>query len=535
MRLPLLLFAAVAAMIVGAWSWLGAPVPMPPSPLEQGERLFCVSYAPFRGAQNPLDPATRISAAQIEDDLARLANVAGCVRTYSIDHGLDQIAGLAAKHDLKVIQGLWLSNNRTYNRKQIQTVIALADRYPAVVQSVVVGNEVLLRGDMSGSDLAATIRQVKAAVKVPVTYADVWEFWLRHREVYAAVDFVTIHILPYWEDDPIAAGEAAAHVDSIRSRVLAAFPDKEILIGETGWPSAGRMRERALPSPANQARVMHEVLAAAKRGHYRVNLIEAFDQPWKRQLEGTVGGHWGLYDDRTRQPKFAWGTPVSNHPGWRLQAGCGVVVAGWVFLAAWAARQPKRPTPAGQWVVVASLAAAAGLMIGWTGENILLGSPGIGGWLQLLALGLVAVTAPVAAAAALVRGTPVPRFAETLGGVERRPVGAWSFALGAVLLVLSTLAMQVGLGLIFDSRYRDFAFSALGIASFSYLLLSLRSFPAGEERAIAETLSAGVLALCAVYISLNEGFANWQAQALVVGLLALAASLWRLGAAPKRG
>jgi len=174
MRLPLLLFAAVAAMIVGAWSWLGAPVPMPPSPLEPGERLFCVSYAPFRGAQNPLDPATRISTAQIEDDLARLANVAGCVRTYSIDHGLDQIAGLAAKHGLKVIQGLWLSNNRSYNRKQIETVIALADRYPAVIQSVVVGNEVLLRGEMSGSDLAATIRQVRAAVKVPVTYADVW-------------------------------------------------------------------------------------------------------------------------------------------------------------------------------------------------------------------------------------------------------------------------------------------------------------------------------------------------------------------------
>ncbi len=144
---------------------------------------------------------------------------------------------------------------------------------------------------------------------MPVTYADVWEFWLRHREIAAAVDFITIHILPYWEDFPIPAREAARHVDAIRRQVAAAFPGREIFVGEFGWPSAGRMREGALPSPIDQARVIEDVLALAKREGYRVNLIEAYDQPWKRQLEGTVGGHWGLYDAYRRQPKFAWGAP----------------------------------------------------------------------------------------------------------------------------------------------------------------------------------------------------------------------------------
>ena len=97
----------------------------------------------------------------------------------------------------------------------------------------------LLRGEMTTADLAANIRSVKSQVTVPVTYADVWEFWLRNREVYDAVDFVTIHILPYWEDFPIRAKYAAAHVDAIRKRMAVAFPGKEILIGETGWPSAG--------------------------------------------------------------------------------------------------------------------------------------------------------------------------------------------------------------------------------------------------------------------------------------------------------
>ena len=199
---------------------------MPQSPLKAGEKLYCLSYAPFRGGQTPLDLATHISAAQIEDDLSQLAKITDCVRTYSVDFGLDQIAGIAARHGLQVIQGLWLSSHAERNSFQIETAVALANRYPDAIRAVVVGNEVLLRGEMSAEDLAATIRAVKARVAVPVTYADVWEFWLRNRDVAAAADFITIHILPYWEDFPIPARNAAAHVESIRRRMVEAFPGK---------------------------------------------------------------------------------------------------------------------------------------------------------------------------------------------------------------------------------------------------------------------------------------------------------------------
>ena len=193
----------------------------------------------------------------------------------------------------------------------------------------------LLRGEMSAPVLAQTIQEVKTRVPMPVTYADVWEFWLRNRELAAAVDFITIHILPYWEDLPIPARDAARHVDAIRKQVVAAFPGKEVLVGEFGWPSAGRMREAALPSRVNQARALQEVVAQARRDGYRVNVIEAYDQPWKRQLEGTVGGHWGLFDAYRRRAKFTWGPPVSDHPLWRWQAAAGVAIAAFAFAAAW--------------------------------------------------------------------------------------------------------------------------------------------------------------------------------------------------------
>ena len=185
---------------------MGADVPMPPSPLARGEKLYCVSYAPFRGTQSPLNPPSRSRPRQIDDDLARLSTThrlrPHLCRSSSGSTALPEIA---KRHGLKVIQGLWLSGNAGKNRVEIDTAIrarqAISRRHPALV----VGNEVLLRGEMSAQDLAATIRKVKSQVGVPVTYADVWEFWLRYRDVYDAVDFVTIHILPYWEDFPISA------------------------------------------------------------------------------------------------------------------------------------------------------------------------------------------------------------------------------------------------------------------------------------------------------------------------------------------
>src|SRR5262245_60570480 len=349
LRICLGLFACTAGAVVAAWWWLGAAVEMPQSPLAAGEKLYCISYAPFRADQSPLISGTHIEPWQIDEDLARLKQITDCVRTYSIEHGLDQVPEIARRHGLKVLQGLWLSSHPEKNRIQIDTTVALAKRHPDVIRAVIVGNEVLLRGELSATALGNIIREVKAATGLPVTYADVWEFWLRNRDLASAVDFVTVHILPYWEDFPIAAAAGAAHVDSIRRQVGDAFPGKEILIGEVGWPSAGRMREGALPSPSSQALVMHGVLAAAKRGNYRVNPIEAFDQPWKRRLEGTVGGHWGFYASGASQPKFIWGEPVSDHPYWRWQAAGGVLLAALIFavgILATRGRPPEYVTPA---------------------------------------------------------------------------------------------------------------------------------------------------------------------------------------------
>jgi glucan 1,3-beta-glucosidase len=527
MRLGLACLAVTAGVIAGIWAWLGAPVPMPQAPLRPGEKLYCLSYAPFRGSQSPLDSSTRISAAQIENDLSRLALLTDCVRTYSIDYGLDQIAGIAARHGLKVMQGLWLSSHAEKNHEQIETAVALANRYPGTIIAVVVGNEVLLRGEMSATDLASTIRAVKARLQVPVTYADVWEYWLRNRDVAAAADFITIHILPYWEDFPIPARDAAAHVEAIRRQLVEAFAGKEVIIGEVGWPSEGRMREGALPSPANQARVIQDVLALARAKNFRVNVIEAFDEPWKRALEGTVGGHWGLLDDVKRVPKFVWGEAVSNHPLWRWQAAGGVAFAVLVFGAAFAVRGDCG-VPVTLWLAVAANAIAGGVLIGWTFANVPVESLGLGGWLRSLALAAIALLAPPALSAALMRGTPLPRVSSLLGPMAERIRDPLAILVGGILIATLLLAIQVALALVFDPRYRDFLFAPLTAAAVPLLLHSLIMPRPPGGLGTAECAGAVVLALSVPYIVLDEGFANGQSLWLCAALAALAFSLARV-------
>jgi len=62
-----------------------------------------------------------------------------CVRTYSVDQGLEDVAPIAAGLGLKVMQGFWLSNDPRKNTLQIETAVELANRYPDVIRALVVG------------------------------------------------------------------------------------------------------------------------------------------------------------------------------------------------------------------------------------------------------------------------------------------------------------------------------------------------------------------------------------------------------------
>jgi glucan 1,3-beta-glucosidase len=331
---------------------------------------------------------------------------------------------------------------------------------------------------------------------------------------------------------PVRAKFAAGHVDSIRRRMAVAFPGKEILIGETGWPSAGRMREGALPSRTNQARVVSEILDLAKREGFRVNLIEAYDQPWKRQLEGTVGGYWGLFDASQRAVKYPPGEAISNFPFWKLQMGCGMALSFFVFLAGWLTLRwrPWQPRLAA-WIAVGTSATISGMLLGVAADKIFYESYGIGGWLQWGVLLAVAIASPMLCAHAAMSGRPLPTLLELLGPRDGRSGTVLTVLLGLTLIVTAVIGAETALGFVFDPRYRDFPFASLTMAVVPFAALMLLNRPKEGVRPIAESAFAGVLVVAALYSGVNEGTQNWQAMWTCAIFLLFALTLWRARAA----
>ncbi len=533
-----LLFTLVAAFIVAVWGLLGRPVE-PASIAAKGQHLNCLSYAPFRGEQAPYMQPLKLPDAQIKDDLKRLKEVTPCIRTYSAPGTQGKITRIARDNGLKVLQGIWLGRNLADNRREIEAAVRLARQYPDTIEAVIVGNEALLRGELGPERIATYLGEVKRRTGLPVTYADVWEFWLKAPQLAQSVDFITIHILPYWEDHPVAAEDAAEHVRTVRQGVVEHFPGKEILIGEVGWPSQGRMREGALPSPANQALVIDGVLEAAKEGGWRINLIEAFDQPWKRMLEGTVGGYWGLFDGGARTLKFAFGEPVSNHPEWKLAALLGILAAFAVFAAAWLGLPGGTPLPWGTGLAVAAIALIAGLVFGEAALGLAMEPPELGDRLRSAFMLVLSLGVPIVASVALVRGDGLPGLGLALNPSLWRTSDAIAVLLACLFAVTLLAAMHIALGLVFDPRYKDFQLALLSGPVAALAILAAMNGPGLYRAGVAEAAAATILIASALFVVWNEGSKNWQALWLgallvVLGLTALAA--WRpLYAKPARG
>lgn len=324
------LYILAGVWLANAVVWYALIPADPPAPAMG--KLHGASYSPYRDGH---DPAKGLfpDARQIDEDLAALARHFEAVRTYSSSNGQQYIPGLAGRHGLRVVAGAWLARDETENRQEIANLIHSVNRWERSVESVIVGNETLLRGDLEPDQLLRYLRLAKRHLAVPVSTAEPYHVWetlaAEHPEFIEACDYLAVHLLPYWEGVPIE--QAVDHVVRGFKRLQDRFPDKPIVIAEVGWPAGGWRFGASVPTPYNQERFVREFLAVAQRELPAVPyfLMEAFDQPWKTE-EGTVGAHWGLFTV-DRQPKFDWARPSRARVPWLLQftaaSGLGLALA----------------------------------------------------------------------------------------------------------------------------------------------------------------------------------------------------------------
>lgn len=416
---------------IGQQFWVQPLQPLPTAILP------CVSYAPFRDARHsPFDPALRFTRQQLERDLQAIQAISPCVRTYGLDHGMDAVADVARSLGLRLRMGVWLGHDRLANRREIEMAVAVAHAYSDVIDMVIVGNEVLLRGDLPVQELVGHLAEIRARVAVPVTYADVWAFWQRFADALVPhVDLVTVHILPYWEDVPVGVDDAVDYVHQTYGAMQAMFAPLPVWVGETGWPARGRARGAAIAEPQAQRFFVHALLGRQATTPIDFNLIEAFDQPWKRVQEGAMGGAWGVFaSDASRRVDWTvpqsqtrswvvigllalcWAAVVSVGRAWRLRLGLGLLIAG---------------------------SAAMQLEMGWTWSRT------TSEWLRFGLGFTVAIALSLLLARRVYSAVCVPKMPNA--GYARYPRDS---LLWALTLVWLGLALWQAYGLAVDGRYR---------------------------------------------------------------------------------
>jgi glucan 1,3-beta-glucosidase len=496
---PIAWLILALAMVAGAlWWWrIGRPVPLPDAP---SARIACVSYAPFRKpGETPLDPHAFVSPERIDADLKALSERFDCVRTYSQAFGLSAVPQIAQKYGMKVLMGIWLGRDKKLNDSEVAMGIATAKAHPEVIRGVIVGNEVLLRGELSPDALSGYITKVRDALKddhVPVTYADVWEFWLRYPQMANFVDYITIHILPYWEDEPVPPEAAIQHVADVYARMKARFSGRAVMIGETGWPSEGRPRREARASLVNEARYLRDFLRYANSVDMPYNVIEAFDQPWKREQEGTVGGYWGIFDVNAH-PKFGMQGPVTEEPNWIVGWYAGVAGVVLFLLAGFWRRDLGNPSSR---VALAMAGFATATSIAWQGRRMIFDCRNQFEWVFSGLLCMLALLTAIYLAR---------RVAARLAGAsiqlpDRRLRFLWMFGLAFYDLLL-----------VFDGRYRDFPLGLFWPPAVGFLIASLMEtrdnclVPMVEERFIACALPLLAAVVVAQEIGLNPSTWLW--------------------------
>ncbi|MGZ8417755.1 MAG: glycosyltransferase, partial [Methyloceanibacter sp.] len=287
------------------------------SPPNANGVLASISFSPINPKHD--GETDKTSEAQIKSDLAAVAPYTRSVRTYSVGNGLDRVPQLASEVGLRVTLGVWINEWEDQNEKELESAIALAKQYRNI-DSIIVGNETVFRAQAEHRDdpdykandtvrdLIAKIQRVKREVRVPVTTAEVPNVWLEYPQLASAVDYLAVHILPYWEGIP--GSRAVDHALNGYERLRQAYPGKRIVIAEFGWPSAGLNRKDAVPSPLTQADVVRDFVTRADAMGIDYSIVEAFDQPWKTN-EGSVGPYWGIFN-ADRHAKFSFAGAVEE-------------------------------------------------------------------------------------------------------------------------------------------------------------------------------------------------------------------------------
>ncbi len=252
--------------------------------------LHGICFSPYMEGQNIGDI---LSEEQIQRRMAIVAPHSKWVRSFSCTDGNEFIPKAAHEKGLKTMVGAWIDSNKTNNEEEIKALISLAQK--GYVDMAVVGNEVLLRNDLTKQELIHYIQQVKKALpNIPVGYVDAYFQFKEHTDLVDACDVILANCYPFWEGCVI--DQASGYLKQMYTVTKEAAKGKKVIIAETGWPDQGTANAQAQPSEENAMRYFINIQNWAQQENIETFYFSSFDESWKVRHEGDVGQAWGLWN-----------------------------------------------------------------------------------------------------------------------------------------------------------------------------------------------------------------------------------------------
>ena len=263
--------------------------------LEDG--IHGISFSPYVEGQGP---GTEIGAEQIRERLAVIQPYVSHIRSFSCSEGNELIPAIAKENGLGTMVGVWLDDNREQNEIEMANAIEIAKNGHADILGV--GNEVLLRGELTEDELLDYMRRAKeGAPGVPVGYVDAYFEFNDHPRISDACDVILANCYPFWEGCP--AEHALLYMKEMYRRAQHAANGKQVIISETGWPNIGTPEGGAVPSESNAIKYFIDAYRWAEEEGIEIFWFSSFDEAWKVDKEGDVGAYWGLLD-KDGNPKY---------------------------------------------------------------------------------------------------------------------------------------------------------------------------------------------------------------------------------------
>jgi len=249
-----------------------------------------IGFSPYIEGQKPGDIITE---KQIRRRMEIIQPYTKWVRSFSCTEGNELIPKIAKEYGLKTLVGAWLGNDDKINQQEVENLIKISKE--GYVDIAAVGNEVMLRSDLTEDELIAFINRVKHAIPgIPVGYVDAYfEFDVKPR-ITEACDVVLANCYPYWEGCHI--DYSLLYMKEMHNRAIRAAKGKPVIISETGWPSQGTNFGAAIPSDENFIKYFVNTQKWSKEDNIEIFYFSSFDESWKVGAEGDVGAYWGLWD-----------------------------------------------------------------------------------------------------------------------------------------------------------------------------------------------------------------------------------------------